>query len=87
MIYKVIFSDRTDFAQAKDILHLLQSYESELDGIQDMEAVIQISEDESKTIMVRNTEADENDPEMPDELSLYDLSNGDDFQILASTEY
>ena len=36
MIYKLTFDDRTEFAQAKDMLHLLKSYDAEYEGFQDL---------------------------------------------------
>jgi hypothetical protein len=90
MIYKLKFDDgRIDWCSAKDQLHLLKSYDAENDlPIQEIESIDEISDEEAKTIMVKNTEFDEDNPDvMPEELCLYDLSNGDDFAIIASTEF
>ena len=90
MIYKLTFSDgRIDFCTAKDQLHLLQSYDSEFDLVlQDIEDIQEISEEESKTCMVRNNDFDIDNPDdMPEQISLYDLAVGDDFAMIASTEF
>lgn len=85
MIFKLQFTDRTEFIQAKSQLHLLQSYEAEYEGFQDINDVEEISEEEAKTIMLTNTDTSTFD-ECP-EISLYDLSCGDDFTIIGSTEW
>lgn len=87
MIFKLKFADKTEFAQAKSQLHLLQSYHKELDGFEDIEEVEEISDEAAKTIMLTNTEYDENDPDDMPEISLYDLVAGDDFEIVGSSEY
>jgi hypothetical protein len=87
MIYKLICEDKEEFAQAKSQLHLLQSYNEEFNGFQDITEVIEISDEEAKTIMLSNPDYDENDPDDLKEFSLYDTMNGDDFQILGSTEW
>ncbi len=85
MIYKLKFGDRTEFAQAKNKLHLLQSYESEFELFQEIKEVQEISEDEAKIMMLKNTDTSTFE-ECP-EISLYDLSCGDDFTIIGSTEW
>ncbi len=85
MIFKLEFSDRTEFIQAKSQLHLLQSYEAEYEGFQDINEVEEISEELAKTTMLTNTDTSTFD-ECP-EISLYDLSCGDDFTIIGSTEW
>lgn len=90
MIYKLTFDDdRTDWCTAKDVLHLLKSYDSDFDlSLQEIEYLQEITDDEAKTIMVRNNEFNESKPDdMPEEISLYDLAVGDDFNIIASTEF
>jgi len=87
MIFKLKFDDRTEFAQAKSHLHLLQSYESEYDGFQDMEELEEISEEEAKKIMLKNTDYDESDPDDMEEISLYDSVVGDDFVLVGSTDW
>ena len=38
--------------------------------------------------MVNNTEIDEDNPDdMPEQLSIWELAVGDDFEIIASTEF
>ncbi len=87
MIFKLKFEDRTDFAQAKSELHLLQSYESEYGDFQEIIEVEEIEPNEAKLIMLKNVDYDESDPLDTPEFSLYDQNNGTDFQILGSTEY
>ena len=88
MIYKMTFEDgRIDWCTAKSQLHLLKSYDNDFDfSIQELESIEEISEDQSKTIMVMNTEFNEND-DMPEEVSLWELAFGDDFTLIASTEF
>ncbi|MES2620189.1 MAG: hypothetical protein V4615_04985 [Bacteroidota bacterium] len=90
MIYRLIFDDgRIDWCTAKDQLHLLKSYDADFDlPLQEIESIDEISDDEAKTTMVRNTEFDEDNPgDMPEEVSIYDLSVGEEFEIIASTEF
>lgn len=87
MIFKLEFNDRTDFAQAKSELHLLQSYESEYSDFQEIIAVEEIEPNKAKEIMIKNLDYEESDPLDAPEFSLYDLNVGDDFAILGSTDY
>lgn len=89
MIYKISFDEgRIDWCTAKDFLHLIKSYDADFDlPIQEIEKLEEISDEEAKTIMVRNTEFDEDDPDDMEEICLYDLSVGEDFAIIASTEF
>jgi len=87
MIYKLICNDRTEYAQAKNQLHLLQSYDEENDGFHDITEVVEVSDEEAKVIMLRNTDYNEDDPNDTEEISLYDSACGDDFQIIGSTEW
>lgn len=87
MIYKIICDDRTEYAQAKNQLHLLQSYEEEYEGFHDIIEVVEISDEEAKTIMLVNNDYDKDDPNDTKEISLFDSVNGDDFQLIASTEW
>lgn len=91
MIFKLTFDDgRIDWCTAKDQLHLLKSYDSDFDlPLQEIESIDEISENEAKIIMVRNTEFDEDNPDdMPEELSIWELATNDvDFKIVASTEF
>lgn len=88
MIFKLKFEDRTEFAQAKNQLHLLQSYEQEFNGFQDIEEVEEISDEEAKTTMIINTDYEEgSEDDMPKEFCLLDMVVGEDFQIIASTEW
>lgn len=89
MIYKLTFEDfRIDWCTAKDPLHLLKSYDFEFDlSLQEVESLEEISEEESKTVMVRNMDFDEDMDNEPEQISLYDLAIGSDFAIIASTEF
>lgn len=86
MIYRLKFSDKEEFATAKNQLHLLQNYEREFGGDwQDIEEVEEISDDEAKVIMLTNTDTSTFE-EMP-EFSLYDQAIGDQFAIIGSTDW
>jgi hypothetical protein len=91
MIFKLTFKEdenRIDWCQAKNQLHLLQSYDDEYSDFQDIKEVVEISDEEAKKIMLQNTDYDENEPEsMPKEFSLYDTVSGDDFLVVGSTEW
>ena len=87
MIYKLKFEDRTEYATAKNQLHLMQSYDSEYHGFQEIEEIIEISDEEAKNIMLTNTDYDETDPEDMSEISLFDSATGDDFVIIGSTDW
>lgn len=90
MIFKLIFSDKTDFAQAKSQLDLLQNWSRECSDFDDIEEVIEISDEEAKKIMLRNSEFNQDLPEDDEnfaEFSLYDASCGESFSIIGSTEW
>lgn len=90
MIYKLTFEDgRIDWCTAKDQLHLLKSYDAEFDlPLQEIESIEEIEEEQAKSIMVNNTEFDEDNPDdMPQQISIWDLAAGNDFEIVASTEF
>lgn len=90
MIYKLSFQDgRTDWCTAKDQLHLLQAYDQDYEfSLQEVKTITEISDEEAKGIMVRNSEFDEDSPnDMPEKISLFDLAVGDEFEIIASTEF
>ena len=89
MIYKISFEDgQVDWCTAKDQLHLLKSYDHELGlDLQSIESIEEISEEESKTITVLNTEYDEDDPDDVEQIPLWDLAVGNDFCVIASSEF
>lgn len=90
MIFKLIFDEKQEYTQAKSQLHLLQEYHKEYDGFEDILEVVEISEEEAKTIMLSNNEYNPDLPEDDDNFkafSLYDTVVGDDFAIVGSTEY
>lgn len=89
MIFELKFADRTDFAQAKSQLDLLQNWNTEFDDFDDIEEVIEISDEEAKTIMLKNNEYNDELPEDDEnfkQVSLYDTSSGEDFCIIGSTD-
>lgn len=90
MIFKLIFDDKQEYAQAKSQLHLLQEYHKEYEGFEDILEVVEISDEEAKTIMLSNNEYNPDLPESDDnfkEFSLYDMVEGDDFIIVGSTDW
>lgn len=90
MIFKLKFLDKTEYAQAKSRLHLLQQYHREYDDVEEIEEVVEISDEEAKTIMLSNNEYNPELPESDDnfkEFSLYDTVVGDDFIVVGSTEW
>ncbi len=90
MIFKLSFEDgRIDWITAKSPIHLIKEYDKDYDlPIQEIEDLQEISDEEAKTIMLKNTDFDEdNSDDMSEEISLYDLSVGDDFAIVGSTEF
>lgn len=87
MIYKLIFDDKTEYCQAKSQLHLLQSYHKEYDGLLDINEVVEIPDEDAKTIMLKNSDYDETNPSDSPEFSLYEFVVGDDFCIVGGTEY
>lgn len=91
MIYKLTFKEddnRIDWCQAKSQLHLLQSYDEEYDDFQDIKEVVEITEEEAKNTMLKNTDYQgPNDEDNTPEISLYDLVVGDNFAIVGSTDW
>lgn len=90
MIFKITFEDnKIDWCTAKDILHLLKSYDDNFSlSIQDIQSIDEISEEEAKNTMVNNSEFNEDNPnDMPEQLSIYELSVGEDFELIASTDF
>jgi len=89
MIFKIKFEDDViDWCTAKDILHLLKSYDSENDlNLQQIESIEEISEETAKTTMVNNLDYNEDNPEDMETISLFDLAVGNEFCVIASTEF
>ena len=86
MIFKLIFPEnRVVFIQAKDILHLFQSYDSEYSDFQEIESFEEISTVQAKTIMLKNTE--ESTQNEIQTISLESLVCGDDFVIVGGTDF
>ncbi len=88
MIFKLKFSGKTEYAQAKNQLHLLQQFNKEYDDFDDIEEVEEISNEEAKTIMLKNCDYNEEDPDdMSKEFSLWSSAVGNEFLIIGSTEW
>lgn len=89
MIFKILFkSGRHDYAQAQSKQHLLESYDAEYNDADDIEQVTELSEEEAKAIVIENTDHDIDDPfGEPETFFLHDLIVGDDFSIVASSDY
>jgi len=87
MIFKLKFDDRTEFAKAKDRTDLESSYNEDFGGFEEVTDVTEISEEEAKTIMLKNIDYDETDPDDSPEFSLFDTVSGDDFCIVGSTDW
>jgi hypothetical protein len=89
MIYKLTFQDgRIDWCTAKNQLHLLKSYDAEFDlPLQELEEIQEITDEQAKLIQVSNTEYDHSDPDDSPTLPLFDFADGDEFVIIASTEF
>lgn len=87
MIFKIELPERQEFAQAKNELNLLQSYciEYGYEEFLEIKKVTEISIEEAKKIMLKNTDVSTFD-ECP-EFSLYDTVVGDDFVIVGSTDW
>ncbi len=86
MIFRLNFPEnRTSFAQAKDVLHLLKSYDSEYSDFQEIESFEEISDEQAKTILLKNT--DKSTEDELDEFSLYSQIFGDDFVIVGGTDF
>jgi hypothetical protein len=86
MIFKLTFlENRIVYAQAKDVLHLLKSYDSEYSDFQEIESFDEISDEEAKTILLKNT--DQSTQDELDEFSLYNQICGDDFVIVGGTDF
>ncbi len=87
MIFELKFTERTEFAQAKNLKKLQEDYAQEYgeEEILEIKSITIIEADAAKTIMLTNTDSSTFD-ECP-EISLYDLSCGDDFTIIGSTEW
>lgn len=87
MIFKLEFKDRTDYAQAKSELHLLQSYEKEYEDFQEILKVEEIEPNKAKQIMLKNVDYDKNDPMDMPAFTLFDQACGDDFVIIGSNDF
>lgn len=87
-VYLVKMEDESHYVQAKSQLDLLQTWEMDYEGFRDIEEVKELSEEEIDSIMVRNTEYDETDPTDEETMPLRGfILLGDDFAIIASTEF
>ncbi|NHN26782.1 hypothetical protein FIA58_013940 [Flavobacterium jejuense] len=89
MIFKIKFSDKIEYAQAKGWANLFEEYTSEYgqDEFNKIECISNVSETEAKNIKIVNPDYNEKIPNDVKEFSLYDLASGDYFCILGSTEW
>jgi hypothetical protein len=87
MIFKLKFSDKIEFAQAKDVYDLQEKYSEEygVDSWLEVILITTIPDDEAKEIMLKNTDMSTFE-ECP-EFSLFDVVCGDNFEIVGSTEW
>lgn len=81
MIFKLDFPKKTEYAQAKNIDHLREEYEKEYgnDSIS-MASINSVSDDEAKTIMLKDEDEDET-------FSLFDAVIGDYFLVVGSSDW
>lgn len=90
MIFEIKHKSKViEYAQAKNVLHLITSYDDEYSGVDGIVSISEITEDEAKKSPLRNTEYNEYDEnnDIPPEIMLFDLVCGDDFVIVGSTEF
>ncbi len=89
MIFEIKHKSQViEYAQAKDVLHLITSYNNEYSGVDGIVSISEITEEEAKVSPLRNTEYDEDeDNDMSPEIMLFDLVCGNDFAIFGSTEF
>lgn len=87
MIYKLLMSGKQEYVQAKNEKHLRECYEEDFGDSEDILEIIPISDEEAKTIIIKNTEYDDTDPDDEPQFTLWACSVGDEFELLASTEY
>lgn len=84
MLFRLKFEGGEEYCQAKDILHLLQSYEREYNGFQEILELEEVSEIEAKKIIVY----DDIEPKQivgdVVETSLFDLYHCNNFELIAS---
>lgn len=89
MIFKIdLVQGSVEYATAENQLHLLKSYDEQFGSIQEIETITEITEEDAKTMILTNSEYNEDKPdEMPKEFSLFDLCTGDDFELVGGTDY
>ena len=87
MIFELKFTDREEFVQARSMANMVANYTMEYgeEEVFRIKNVKVIRDEDAKTITLRNTDTSTFD-ECP-EISLYDLSCGDEFCIIGSTEW
>jgi hypothetical protein len=91
MIYKLNFEEgNIEWVTAKSQFHALKSYHTDITDISldEIEGIEEITDEEAKNTMVRNSDFDEDNPDgMPEFISLYDLGgNTEDFSVIASNQ-
>ena len=86
-IFRLKFKDqREDFAQARNQLHILQSYNQEYDDFNEITEIEEIIPEKAKNIRLKNNEYTGKD-NMPEYFSLYNAACGYDFCIIGSTDW
>lgn len=87
MIFKLKFSDKIEFAQAKNAHDLQEKYTEEygIDSWLEAISITTIPDEEAKEIFLKNMDSSTSE-ECP-EFSLCDTVVGDDFVIVGSTEW
>lgn len=89
MIYRLTFDNgRVDYCTAKDLTHLLNGFSEEVGFPSDSVSFQheEVTKEEAESILVYNTEYDENDPNDQEYVPLSELAIGEEFCIIASSE-
>lgn len=89
MIYRLTFDNgRVDYCTAKDLDHLLNNFNEEVGFPSDSTSFQheEVTNEEAESILVHNTEYDENDPNDREFIPLSELAVGGEFCIIASSE-
>jgi len=84
MIFRIEFSEKTEYAEAQNKEHLEQEYENEYgDDVNDILSIEIIDDETAKTIMLTS-----NEPDLIGEFSLFDSCDNDGFfKIVGSTDW
>jgi len=84
MIFKLIFTNKTEFAEASDIVDLINQYDIEYDDdVLNILKVEVIDDEVAKIIMLKS-----NEPDLISEISLFDTCDNDGFfKIVGYSEW